>query len=314
MSIWFKNLVIYRLPGDWSLSAAALEDKLARRVLRECGSLEMFNRGWTPPAGVTADDQRLVQTVNQQLLIALGTNQKLLPGSIIKQEAQERSKALEKEQGFPVGRRQLREIRDRVTTELRARALTRRKSMRAWIDPVNGWFVVDSASVPRAEELVETLRDTLGSFAVVPLETAQSAQAGMGAWLMVGDAPARFTIDQDLELQSVDKTKATVRYVRHPLEAKEIKAHLTSGKYVTRLGLTWNDRISLVLTDKLQLKRVDFLEMGEEQTTIADEANAELSADDKFAADFLLMTGELAQLLKEVFECLGGENERREAA
>jgi recombination associated protein RdgC len=69
-----------------------------------------------------------------------------------------------------------------------------------------------------------------------------------------------------------------------------------------------------VLTDKLQIKRVDFLEVSEEQAAIAEEVSAELSADDKFAADFLLMTGELAQLLKEIFESLGGENERREAA
>ena len=29
--------------------------------------------------------------------------------------------------------------------------------------------------------------------------------------------------------------------------------------YATRLGLTWNDRISFVLTEKLQVKRVEFL-------------------------------------------------------
>jgi recombination associated protein RdgC len=314
MSMWFKNLVVYRLPKDWSLSAAELENQLARRQLRECGSLEMFNRGWMPPAGSTAEDQRLVQTVHQQHLISLGTNQKLLPGSIIKQESQERARALEKEQGHPVGRRQLREIRDRVTTELRARALTRRKSMRAWIDPENGWFVVDSASIPRAEELVETLRDTLGSFAVVPLETERSPQTAMGGWLALGDAPGRFVIDQELELQAVDKTKATVRYVRHPLEAKEIKAHLSAGKYVTRLGLTWNDRISFVLTDKLQIKRADYLEMAEERESGEESGAVELSAEEKFATDFLLMSGELAQLLKEIFEALGGENVRREAA
>jgi len=308
--MWFKNLVMYRLPADWSLSAMELEEKLARRQLRDCGSLEMFNRGWMPPAGATAEDQRLVHTVNRQLLIALGTNQKLLPGSIIKQETQERAKVLEREQGHPVARRQLREIRDSVTTELRARALTRRKSMRAWIDPENGWFVVDSASIPRAEELVETLRDCLGSFAAVPLETERSPQSAMGTWLTHGDAPARFGIDQDLELQAIDKTKATVRYVRHPLEAKEIKAHLASGKFVTRLGLTWNDRIAFVLTDKLQIKRVDFLEMAEEQPA----EEAELKPEEKFATDFLLMTGELAQLLKEIYEVLGGETARREAA
>ncbi len=305
--MWFKNLVFYRLPKDWGLSAADLEDQLWGRKLRECGSLEMFNRGWTPPS--STDDQRLVQTVSRRHLIALGVNQKLLPSSIIRQETLERAKVLEREQGHPVARRQLREIKESVTTELRARALTRRKIMRAWIDPENGWFVVDSASLPRAEELVETLRDTLGSFAVTPIDTERSPHSAMAAWLMLGDAPSRFTIDQDLELQAADKTRATVRYVRHPLEAKEIKAHLSSGKFVTRLGLTWNDRISFVLTDKLQIKRVEFLEMAEER-----DAEVELNADEKFATDFRLMTGELSHLLKDVCEVLNETNENRAAA
>src|SRR4029077_2816185 len=136
---------------------------------------------------------RLVYTVNRQHLIALGVNQKLLPSSIIKQEVQERAKVLAKEQGHAVARRQLREIKEAVTTELRARALTRRKVIHAWIDPDNELFIVDSASVPRAEELVETLRDTLGSFAVVLLDTERSPHSAMGAWLTHGDAPLRFT-------------------------------------------------------------------------------------------------------------------------
>jgi recombination associated protein RdgC len=310
--MWFKNLVVYRLPKDWGLSAADLEDQLWGRKLRECSSLEMFNRGWMPPTG--DEDQRLVHTVNRQHLIALGTNQKLLPSSIIKQETQVRAKALAQEQGHPVARRQLREIKERVTTELRARALTRRKVMHAWIDPDNGWFVVDSSSLPRAEELVETLRDTLGSFAVTPLETERSPQTAMGAWLMLGDAPLRFSIDQDLELQAIDKTKATVRYQRHPLEAKEIKSHLAAGKYVTRLGLTWNDRVALVLTEKLQIKRLQFLEMAEESPSAEAAAEEEISAAEKFDTDFLLMTGELSNVLKDLFEALGGAGEKRAAA
>jgi recombination associated protein RdgC len=306
--MWFKNLVVYRLPADWCTSAAELEEKLSRRTLRECGSLEMFNRGWMSPApGI--DDLRLVHTVNGQHLIALGTNQKLLPSSIIKQETQERAKALELEQGHPVGRRQLREIKDRVTTELRARALTRRKVMHAWIDPINGWFVVDSASVPRAEELVETLRDTLGTFAVSMLETERSPQQSMAAWLMMDGAPMRFTIDQDLELQAIDQSKATVRYVRHPLEAKEIKAHLQTGKFVTRLGLSWNDRVGFVLTDKLHIKRVTFLAIDEDKPE-----EDEISAAEQFDIDFALMAGELTQLLKDVHEVLGGDTAQRAAA
>ncbi len=161
--MWFKNLIVYRLPADWSVSAAELEELLSKHTLQPCGTLEMVSRGWVSPT----PGGRLLHTVNQQHLIALGIDQKLLPGSIIRQVAQERAEALAQEQGYPVGRRQMRDLKMRVTEELRARALTRRRVIRAWIDPLNGWFVVDAAGAAKAEELTEVLRVTLGgSFAV----------------------------------------------------------------------------------------------------------------------------------------------------
>lgn len=303
--MWFKNLFVYRLPDDWSVSAAEMEDKMAARTLQPCGSFDMQSRGWV----FASPAQRLVHTTNGQHLIALGVEQKLLPGSIIKQVAQERAKLLEDQQGYPVGRRQMRELKERVTEELRARALSRRRVTRAWIDPANGWFVVDAAGASRAEELVESLRDTLGSLPVQFLETERAPHSSMAAWLMLGDAPLRFVIDQDLELQAVDENKATVRYARHPLEGKEIQAHINAGKYPTRLGLTWNDRVAFVLTDKLQLKRIQFLLMDKDKP---DEET--LSPEEQFDIDFALMAGELAEMLSDVRAALGGEQMPQAAA
>jgi len=297
--MWFKNLTVYRLPENWSLSAAELEDRLAGRPLQPCGAFDMQSRGWVHSSVA----QRYVHTTNGQHLIALGVEQKLLPSSIIKQVTTERAQELEQQQGYPVGRRQLRELRERVTEELRARALTRRRVTRGWIDPKHGWFIVDAAGGARADEFVETLRDTLGSLPVQFLETERSPQASMAAWLMLGDAPLRFVLDQDLELQAVDATKATVRYVRHPLEGKEIQAHLNSGKFVTRLGLTWNDRVSLVLTDKLAIKRVQFLGISKDK----EDGESELTPEEQFDIEFALMAGELAHLLHELTQALGGE-------
>jgi recombination associated protein RdgC len=305
--MWFKNLIVYRLPDNWSVTAAELEDRLASRPLQPCGAFEMQSRGWVHSSVA----QRYVHTTNGQHLIALGVEQKLLPGSIIKQVTTERAAELEQQQGYPVGRRQLRELRERVTEELRSRALSRRRVTRAWIDPKHGWFIIDAAGGSRADELVETLRDSLGSLPVTFLETERSPQASMAAWLMLGDAPLRFVIDQDLELKAVDDTKATVRYARHPLEGKEIQAHLNSGKCVTRLGLTWADRVAFVLTEKLEIKRLQFLTMEKEQ----DDDAAEITPEEQFDTDFILMAGELSQLLAELTQALGGEvaNEKKAA-
>jgi recombination associated protein RdgC len=297
--MWFKNLIVYRLPADWAVSAAELEELLAKRTLQPCSPLEMVSRGWVAPAA----SGRLLHTVNQQHLIALGIDQKLLPGSIIRQVAQERAQALAQEQGYPVGRRQMRDLKTRVTEELRARALTRRRVIRAWIDPLNGWFVVDAAGAAKAEELTEILRVTLGgSFAVTFMETARSPQQSMSTWLAHGDAPSRFTIEQDLELQSSDAEKATIRYTRHPLDVKEVQGHLKAGKHPTRLGLTWSDRLSFVLTDKMQVKRVEFLEMTKDSADGGD-----VDATEQFDIDFAVMAGELAKLLDDLGQALGGE-------
>jgi recombination associated protein RdgC len=295
----FKNLVFHRLPENWSMSAADLESQLANHTLRPCGPFDMSSRGWVP----VTQGGRLLHTVNQQHMIALGTDDKLLPGSIIRQVAQERAEIQAAEQGFPVGRKQMRDLRARVADELRARALTRRRVTRAWIDPAAGWFAVDASGMPRAEAVVETLGDTLGSFAPVAVQTERSPQAAMAAWLSRGEAPSRFTIDDDLELQSADKVKAVVRYTRHPLDAKEVRGHLHTGKYPTRLGLTWNDRVSFVLTDKLQVKRLDFLEMNKDDTQ-ADEVDPA----EQFDIDFAVMAGELANLLKDLTAVLAGDS------
>jgi recombination associated protein RdgC len=303
--MWFKNLALYRLPADWNVSASELEEKLGQRTLQPCSPLEMLSRGWVPPSGTG----RLLHTVNQQHLIALGVEQKLLPASIIRQETAVRAAVLADSQGFPVGRRQMRDLKMRVTEELRARALNKRRTTRAWLDPVNGWFVVDAGSAGKAEELVEVLRDTLGTFAVQFVETQRTPHTSMAAWLTHGDAPGAFGIEQDLELQTADPNKATVRYVRHALDGKEIKAHLAAGKYPTRLGLTWNGRLAFVLTEKLLIKRVEFLEMTKDTPD-----GGEIDKDEQFDIDFTVMAGELAKMLDDLVQALGGDTSGEQTA
>jgi recombination associated protein RdgC len=131
----------------------------------------------------------------------------------------------------------------------------------------------------------------------------------MGVWLKQGEAPGRFSIDQDLELQATDASKATVRYTRHPLDGRQVQAHLSAGLAVRRLGLTWSDRISFILDEKLQLKRVEFLDMGKDTPD-----GGEIDAAEQFDVDFALMAGELARMLKDLVEALGGEARREQAA
>ncbi|MDX9717206.1 MAG: recombination-associated protein RdgC [Thauera sp.] len=297
--MFFKSLQVYRLPASWDIGLERLEAQLAKKPFHPCGSLDMESRGWLSPLG----NEVLVHAVGGQWLVCLGFEHRLLPSAVVKQEADERAGELAEQQGYKLGRKQLKELREQITQELLPRAFTRLQRMYAWIDPVNGWLVVDAASQSKAEDMLEQLRHTLDSFPLTLLRTALSPMSAMAGWLAGGEAPARFTIDQDCELRSVSEEKAAVRYVRHTLEGDEVKGHLEAGKLPTRLALTFDDRVSFVLTERLEMRRLSFLDVVRDEIGEGEHEDAQAL----FDAEFALMTGELGRLLPAVVDALGGE-------
>jgi recombination associated protein RdgC len=297
----FRNLQIYRLPAPWAVDLAALEEQLARKRFQPCGSQDFDSRGWATPGNA----DRLVHAVGGQWLIALGLETKLLPAGVVRQVADEKAAAIEAEQGYKPGRKQMKELREQVTQELLPRAFPRRSRMLAWIDPLNGWLVVDAPSPARAEDLLETLRQSLDSFPLQLLRTEIAPASAMASWLAAGVATAGFTIDRDCELHAITEDKASVRYAHHTLEGEEVKAHLAAGKLPTRLAMTFADRISFVLTEKAEIRRLAFLDVVQERL----EEYSQESAQDLFDGQFAIMTGELQRLIPAVVAALGGELE-----
>jgi recombination associated protein RdgC len=294
--MWFKNLQIYRLPKNWASDTRKLEDQLAHLTLQSCSASDAQSIGWVPPCA----SGTLVHAVNNQWLLALGAEQKLLPASVVKQFASDKAKAIEEAEGRKVGRKEMRDLREQMTLELLPRAFIRQRRTFGWIDPINGWLVIDAAAPAKAEEFLEHLRKSVDGLPAKLVKVTLSPSAAMTGWVAGGEAPSHFTIDQDLELRSAEK--ATVRYAKHPLEGEEIRQHIAAGKVVTRLAMTWGDRISFVLNENLQIKRLTFLDILKEQA----DSQAE-NADERFDLDFVLMTGEVARLLDDVIDALGGE-------
>lgn len=299
--MWFKNLRLYRLPQPWSMSLTELENSLARLPFQPCSSLDMTTRGWVAPH----EDGCLAYSQGGHWLLCLQNEQKLLPSSVIKQVAEEKIVEFVAANGYTPGRKQVREIKELVADELRPRAFHKRQKTYVWIDAHGGWLGVDAASAARADEVLEALSQCVDHLPLRLLNTAVSPSSAMADWLAGNAAPAGFSIDRDCELKSVMEDKAVVRYVRHPLDGEihqEICQHLTSGKQVVKLALTWDSRISFVLTELLEIKRLAFLDVLQEE---AEQDSPEAS--ELFAAEFALMSGEFTRFIPDLLECLGGE-------
>ncbi|MFZ6875348.1 recombination-associated protein RdgC [Undibacterium sp. Di27W] len=302
--MWFKNLQVFRLTTPWKITAEELHTQLSRIAFSQCASNEMQSQGWASPR----NNDQLVHSVNQQFLISLATEKKLLPSSVINQVTKARALEIEEEQGFAPGRKAMKDLKERITEELLPRAFAVKRNTNVWIDPVNRWLVIDASSPSKADEVIKLLLKCCDKLPLEGLRTKTSPQAAMTGWLAGNEAPKGFTIDQDTELKSSTEDKATVRYVRYTLEPDDIQKHITAGKQCTKLALTWDDKVSFVLTDTLTIKRIKPLDVLDESK---DKGSNE---EERFDADFVLMTAELASLLSDVVFALDGEMDSAQAA
>ena len=185
--------------------------------------------------------------------------------------------------------------------DLLPRAFAKRSHTLVWLDAKTRRVIVDASSVKKADALITRLADLLGGgLRLSLLQTQTSPAAAMSEWLATREAPAGFSIDRDCELKQPDSEKASVRYARHPLDIDEMALHIQQGKLPTQLAMTWNGRVSFVLTEALTLKKIKLLD-------VVLEGNAPGKDNDAFDADVALSTGELGRLIPDLVDALGGE-------
>jgi len=298
--MWFKNLQVYRLPQNWDMTADRLADALASQAFVPASSNELLRQGWKAPRGTSTP---LVHAVNGQFLLTLATQKKILPAKAVNELVDQKAAELEEQQGFPPGKKARKELKERATDELLPRALPVTNYVHAWIDPVNGWLVVDSGSPTKADDVIKFLLKAVDKMPLESLRVQRSPVAVMTAWLKQDESPFDFgfAIDQDATLCAIGEGKAQVGLKRHSLDPEDIGPHIAAGKQCVRLAMTWNSRISFVLTDGLAIKSVKPLDVIKENDAVI------RSDVERFDNDFALMTGEYAKLLADLVEALGGE-------
>lgn len=293
----FKNVIMYRVGPGWSASVAQMEEGLDGARFVPCGASQEKSIGWVEPRGEAHGP--LAEAVGGQLILKLMIETRALPSSVVNRKAEERVAQIEATTGRKPGKKETREIKDDIRLELLPMAFSKESCVSVWLDPDARLLVIDAGSQARADEVVTMLVKSLPGLAVALIDTRMSPTAAMSEWLITQEPPAGFTVDRECELKAADESKAVVRYTRHPLDTEEVKQYVQSGKLPTRLALTWDSRVSFVLTEGLQLKKLAFLDVVFE--------GASTVKDDGFDADTAIATGELRKLLPDLLEALGGE-------
>ncbi|EKN4181129.1 recombination-associated protein RdgC [Yersinia ruckeri] len=299
MSINFKNVLIYKLSRD--VSFANLEEQMAQFAFTPCGSQDMTKTGWISPMG--NESATLAHVANKQILITLQCEKKDLPAPVIARELASKVERLEQEQHRKLKKTEKDSLKDEVIQTLLPRAFSKYATTSIWINAGAGLIIIDAASARKAENALALLRKTIGSLPVVPLTLNTPIELTLTEWVRSGAAPAGFVLQEEAELKAILEQGGILRSKHQDLVSDEIRGHIAAGKLVTKLALEWRERISFMLSDDGSLKKVKF-------SAVLLEQNDDIDREDyaqRFDADFILMTGEMAVLIAQLIGALGGE-------
>lgn len=300
--MWFKHLHLYRLHDAPELDAATLEEALAEQAARPLGGQDPRRLGWTFPGG-RADTAHLHELQGQRLLSAL-RQERLLPASVVKEEVDERAAEVETREGRKLRRQEKIAIKEQVVEELLPRAFVRSQKIDLWWDTRRRLIGINASSRTRAEELLDLLRETLGSLKVTPLATQVMPMRAMTQWLTdPASRPADLVLGDQVELKAKGDD-GVLRARQVDLDSDEIQQLLESGRQASKLAVEVEGRLSFVLHDDLALKSLRF---GD---ALIDEANASDDGDDallRLDTDFVLMAQALGENTERLIAWLGGE-------
>lgn len=292
--------MVYRIGPDWSATVEQMEEALAKMPFEPCGATQEVSMGWVPPRGDKHGS--LVELVGGHRILRFVIESKGVPGSVIKRHLDERIADIEAKEGRKPGRKESRELRDEIVHDLLPMAFAKTSTVMVWMDLQTGRLVLDCASQGKADEVITALVKAFDGLQLSALNTQMSPQAAMTAWLTgtADDWPAHFAPGREVELKSGDEMNSVVKFTRHHLEDEEMRRHISQGKLPTKLALDWDGRVSFVLTEGTQLKKVAFLDGVFEDNATAEDGGG-------FDADVAIATGELGALITDLTAALGGE-------
>jgi recombination associated protein RdgC len=298
----FKNVLVYSLTQP--LDLLQFVDKLNEKVFNPCSPTDAISVGWAKPAEFL-EDNNLVYRIGRYDLIALKTESKVLPSASINKILTEKITEIESREQRRVKGRERSDLKDQIIHELLPRALSKESVTMAYVDRVKQQIVVNASSASVAEKLLSHLRKTIGLLPVVPLAVENNVTGTMTSWIgdrfpegFVPGNSASISTDEDgvIKLKNID------------LLSQDIRSHIEAGGRVTKIALTWEDKVAFDFDSSLGIKRIRLLDLFNENRDEEYDSAAAL-----FEADLTLFAGGMTELIEKLVALFGGEAKRKAA-
>lgn len=293
--MWFKNLKLYRFTQPFSLDTEKLQIMIESMPFRHCSAQEISSMGFVSPITRTnGSDEQLFHKAGNAYWFSLKREEKMLPASVVNAELAEKVTQIEQETGTPVAKKAQKDLKEDIVHRLLPRAFNKHSFINGYISLDQQIVVIDASSDGSAEVFLACLRKCLGSLPLIPFAKSQQ-QAILTDWVLK-DAPQSIELLDEAEFKSPADDGGIVRCKHQNLDADEILAHIQAGKWVHKIAIAYQDRLTCIIEDDLSIKRLKFTELVTQQNE--DVSKDEMSA--RLDADFSLMTAELDTFAKDL--------------
>ena len=296
----FKNAHVFTFTKSFTLTAVELNEFVSTLKFVSPMSTELSRYGFVSPCSGACSS--LVYEANGNLLLCVRKEEKILPASYVKDLVDERVEELEQTELF-VSKKQRAEIKDDIELELLPRAFTRKTDVYAYINAENNTIVIDTASRSKAEDVLSLLRKAIGTLPVKGVELDCDASEVMTNWVInlfkttfKWYLSNNFSFGLEAHFAGLGDDSATAVVRNQEVHSAEVKAHLDAGQYITKLGLEYGETASFMLHDDLSIKRIKFDGIFEESY------NDDV---EKFDGEFILMAGELNNMIADLYNEFG---------
>ncbi|UXA48492.1 recombination-associated protein RdgC [Xanthomonas prunicola] len=295
--MFFRNLTMFRFPA--SLDLSAVEELLPKCALKPVGPLEMASRGFVSPFG-REETEQLSHRIGDFLWLAVGGQDKMLPGAVINDALEQKCAEIEKKEGRRPGGKARKRLKDDIIHELLPKAFVRNSRTDVILDLEHGVAIVDTSSRKVGESVVSEIRSMLGSFPALPLNAEVPPRAVLTGWIAGEPLPESLSIGEEAELRDPIEGGAIVKCQHQELRGDEIEKHLEAGKQVTKLALVLDDNQSFVLGEDLVVRKFKLLDGAMDQLEAAEGDGARAELDARFA----LQSAEMRRLFLVIEQAL----------
>ncbi len=277
--MFFRNLTFFRFPA--SLNVDDLDAGLVDFALKPVGAMELSSRGFISPFG--RNEEALSHRIGDALWLAAGSEDKILPGSVVNDLLQKKLAEIEEKEGRRLGGRARKRLKEDLVHELLPRAFVKPGRTDAMLDLAHGFIAVDTSSRKSAEAVVSDVRQALGSFPALPLNAEVAPRSILTGWIAGDPLPDGLSLGDECELRDPVDHGAVIKCQHQELQSDEIAKHLEAGKQVTRLALTLDDHLGFVLGEDLVIRKLKFLDGAVDQLESADRDDFRAELDARFA-------------------------------